>query len=124
MADQESGDKEFEKFINDNTGSPTCNLPMIVRGIRDKMDFIRSMFELSLTSYRCLDEKDPLKKPLMDYIKKLSDSSEKCMDQSDMVLLDYENAELRNIDDEPLTGGGSNEEAGSDDDDPLKELGL
>jgi len=93
MADEASGDKGFEKFINDNTGVPSNNLPMIIKGLREKMNFITGMFKTTIDSYKTIPEGDQLKAILLAYIIKLTENSEGCLDQCDYILQAYEDAD-------------------------------
>ena len=88
------GDEEFDKYIKES--DKTDPLVLIINTIRYKTKTIYEFYSKSLDIYIKLDEKDPLKERIRDFLIKLIDHSLQSMDQFNYALIDNDD-----LDEEP-----------------------
>lgn len=88
---------EFERFINCDTNDYLNNLPMIIKGLHYKMTFLKDMYDLSVKSYKELNQDDPLKNSISNFINNIINYAENTLNQCDLILLDYEDLDLMEL---------------------------
>lgn len=82
MSESEYGDENFKDFMDKSS-----ELKIVINTIRYKIKSIIELYSSSLNTYLKLNNEDPLKKELREYLLELFKHSLQAIDQFDYALL-------------------------------------
>lgn len=85
-----NNDKEFQDYLNNNPNPAVDQLTIIINAINQKANNILKFYSKSLDIYKELEQNDPIKNPLKEFIIDLIKSSIITISQFDYALIDDE----------------------------------